>query len=278
MFKQLVTCDVPEKFPKYYLYKLIFKSGKTYIGQHTQRKENDSYISSSVYLQKLKENNDELLVREIFLYVKDKETLDFMETWCIMNDKVYNKNKNINGNLGSYSSKSYVAGWNKGIKTGKLSEKTRKRMSDAHKGIIFSEEHKKHISEGCKGRTISEKQRKKQSEKMKGRVPYNKGMKMSDEFKRKCSESHKGKAVHKVGTKMSDEFKRKCSESHKGKKPWNKGIKMSEEFREKCRNRQVGKSAKNKGERGRKCWNNGERTIMVFDNPGNGWVLGRLKK
>ena len=61
------------------------------------------------------------------------------------------------------------------------SEKTKKKMSESHKGIKFSEEHKaklrkpkslearKHMSEACKGRTISEETRKKLSEKIKKR-------------------------------------------------------------------------------------------------------------
>ena len=65
---------------RYYIYKLTFKSGATYIGQHTEKVENDGYITSSSYFNK---NNDPLVSRDILLEVKDKETLDIMETLCI---------------------------------------------------------------------------------------------------------------------------------------------------------------------------------------------------
>lgn len=37
---------------KFYIYKITFESGRTYIGQHTQRKQNDKYITSSVYYKR----------------------------------------------------------------------------------------------------------------------------------------------------------------------------------------------------------------------------------
>ena len=33
---------------RYYIYKITFQSGRTYIGQHTERKANDKYVTSSV--------------------------------------------------------------------------------------------------------------------------------------------------------------------------------------------------------------------------------------
>ena len=41
MSKQLVS-------PLYYVYKLTFESGKTYVGLHIQRKLNDNYMQSTV--------------------------------------------------------------------------------------------------------------------------------------------------------------------------------------------------------------------------------------
>lgn len=87
-------------YPKYYIYKLTFASGATYIGQHTQKEEKDGYITSSKYFRK-NIKKDPLVKREILLYVKDKETLDIMETLCIRADMCDNE-KNVNGNYGNW--------------------------------------------------------------------------------------------------------------------------------------------------------------------------------
>ena len=92
----------------------------------------------------------------------------------------------------------------KGYKGYKLSEETKKKMSEAHKGKHFSEEHKKRMSESMKGKEFSEEHKKKISE-------SNKGKEFSEETKKKISDSHKGK-------KMTEETKNKLSEFHKGKK------------------------------------------------------------
>ncbi len=111
------------------------------------------------------------------------------------------------------------------------SRETRKKMSEARKGIVYSEETKKKISEGkkgCipwnKGKSPSEETRRKLSEvnkgkklseetkrKMKGCIPWNKGKSPSEETRRKISETLKGK-------KHSEETKRKISETLKSKK------------------------------------------------------------
>ena len=60
---------------KFYIYKLTFRNGCTYIGKHHQKKDFDQYITSSSYYKKHK---DLLEKREIILEVKDIETLDIM--------------------------------------------------------------------------------------------------------------------------------------------------------------------------------------------------------
>lgn len=117
----------------------------------------------------------------------------------------------------------------------KLSAETRKKMSDAGKGRVFSGTHKMRLSEASKGnksflgRTHTEETRKKLSE-------INKGRPKSDETKRKLSAArmgvipwNKGKkglqiSVNK-GKPMSEETKRKLSEVLHGRIPWNKGKK-----------------------------------------------------
>ena len=48
-----------------YIYKLTFKSGATYIGQHVQRRMYDDYISSSSYMKK--KSNDPVVSRDIYI-------------------------------------------------------------------------------------------------------------------------------------------------------------------------------------------------------------------
>jgi hypothetical protein len=78
------------------------------------------------------------------------------------------------------------------------SEKTRRRMSESHKGKRqpLSEETKRKIGEANQGQKRSLEDRQRNSEKHMGQTPWNKGKKCSEEHKRKLSESHKGK--HRV--------------------------------------------------------------------------------
>jgi len=82
----------------------------------------------------------------------------------------------------------------------KVSEETKRKISESHKGKKRTEESKRKMS----GRKVSEETKRKLSAAQKGK-------KLSEETKRKISEVHKGK-------KLSEETKRKISESHKGKK------------------------------------------------------------
>lgn len=107
---------------KYYIYKLTFASGATYIGQHTEKRDQDGYISSSSYLKNHPE--DILTDREILLYVKDKETLDIMETLCIRADKCSNP-KNVNKNFGNWHYAYCFTGQ-------KHSEETKKKIGEGH--------------------------------------------------------------------------------------------------------------------------------------------------
>lgn len=86
--------------PVFYVYKLTFKSGKTYIGSHKQVKEQDNYITSSTYYLR-HHNEDPLIKREILIKVENQYQMDFLETWCILSDKAYNKD-NVNYNLGNF--------------------------------------------------------------------------------------------------------------------------------------------------------------------------------
>jgi group I intron endonuclease len=89
---------------------------------------------------------------------------------------------------------------------GKLSEETRRKISESNKGRKRSEESRRKMSEAAKGKVVSEETRRKISE-------VRKGKKRSEETKRKISEYQKGKKRKK----LSEETKRKISEAKKGR-------------------------------------------------------------
>ena len=90
-------------------------------------------------------------------------------------------------------------------------------------------------TEALKGRKLSEETKRKISESHKGKPAWNRGLKniYSDESRRKMSESHKGKPVWNRGIPHSEETRRKMSEALRGRKVWNKGIPLSEETKRK---------------------------------------------
>ena len=92
-------------------------------------------------------------------------------------------------------------------------DETRKKMSEAHKGLHLSEEHRRKIGESQKGRIVTEETRRKLSESLKGRP-------LSEEHYRKVCEANK---------KVSEDRCRKISEANKGKPSWNK-CKVNSEF------------------------------------------------
>ncbi len=100
----------------------------------------------------------------------------------------------------------------------------------AKKGEKLSEETKRKISESKKGAPAWNKGKK-------GQIPWNKGKKFSEESKRKMSESQKGKIPWNKGRTgiYSEETKKKMSVSQfkKGMTPHNKGKKATKEEKKK---------------------------------------------
>ena len=88
-------------------------------------------------------------------------------------------------------------------------DETRRKLSEAHKGLHLSEEHRRKIGESQKGRIVTEETRRKISEAQKGRP-------LSEEHYRNICEANKRRT-------LSEETRRKMSESMKGKPSWNKG-------------------------------------------------------
>ena len=129
-----------------YIYKLTFKSGATYVGQHIQRRLYDTYVSSSSYMRK---SNDPVVSRDILIdNVKDRDTLDILETIAIIEDKQVSPH-NVNYNYGSYDNK-FRGGWNKGLP---VTEEERELNRQKRLGKKMPEEAKRRISiyqRGCK--------------------------------------------------------------------------------------------------------------------------------
>lgn len=86
-------------------------------------------------------------------------------------------------------------------------DETRKKLSEAHKGLHLSEEHRRKIGESNKGRIVTEETRRKISEAQKGRP-------LSEEHYRNICEANK---------KVTEDKCRKISEALKGMPSWNKG-------------------------------------------------------
>ena len=90
----------------------------------------------------------------------------------------------------------------KDIKVAYHSEETRRKMSEAKKGIYVPWNKGKKIDNKRTGLKHSEETKKKMSEARMGKVPWNKGLKIGDKckakdqeaWKRKCGEMNKGRA------------------------------------------------------------------------------------
>ena len=129
-------------------------------------------------------------------------------------------------------------------------------VREHHKGKVFSEEHRRKLSEAKKGKVFSEEHRKNLSEAGKGRV-------LSEETRRKLSEA-------KMGRLLSEETRRRMSEANKGKV-------LSEETRKRMSETKKIAGTKPPGTKGMNWWNDGVRSVLRKECPGEGWVTGRCR-
>lgn len=112
---------------RYYIYKLYFNNGCTYIGKHTEKAPNDGYITSSSYYKKHKELLER---REILLdNLPDIDTLDIMESICIMSD-ICENDYNVNRNKGTWLSPNKFDRGFKGPANGMYGRKMSEVMGD----------------------------------------------------------------------------------------------------------------------------------------------------
>lgn len=229
---------------KFYIYKLTFKSGATYIGQHKVVRKNDKYVTSSSYYHNHPE--DELVSRDIIIYTDTQDKANFLETFCIMSDKAYSKN-NVNYNFGGLVFR-FVGGTMTGKK---MSRESKSLMSEKKKGkiqvysdndtrsciFINSDELSKYIALGYK----------------RGRKPP------TEEAKRKMSETAKRNSLDPRRKEQLVSAASKGGHLSSG----TKGMKFSEETRKKMSESRKGR----KNNQGKKWYTNGEENRICFECP-----------
>jgi group I intron endonuclease len=213
-------------------------NGKSYVGQTTKKNpkkrwEHHKFESRTEkhhpLYNSMRKNGIKNFTFRVIVRCDSQQQLDNAECMCIRVLKSLQTQSGYNLELGGHG-------------RGKVSEETRKRMSIAQKGRIFSSETKLKMSAAKKGKPshrkgvkVSEETSKRMSESRIGRPTAKKGTKCSEEAKLKMSAAKKGKPSHrkgavltveqkrkislaKIGTKTSEETKKKLSEA--AKKQW----------------------------------------------------------
>lgn len=100
----------------------------------------------------------------------------------------------------------------------KLTEETKSKLSNAHKGKILKEETKSKLSAYFKGKKLTEERKQKLKDYYKTHCNPFKGKKHSEEAKRKMSLAHTGKTAWNKDKKWPEEIRRRISEKLKGTK------------------------------------------------------------
>jgi hypothetical protein len=125
---------------------------------------------------------------------------------------------------------------NSGGKNHSLSEETKRKLSESHKGVKsylygkhHSEEVRKKISLSQKGVPETEKTKKINSEAHKGQKAWNKGVPLSDEQKDKISKSLIGRVGSNLGKKFSEQSRYNISKAHIGIYPSSENLKKRSE-------------------------------------------------
>lgn len=187
------------------IYKTInLINDKIYVGK--DKNNNPKYLGSGLILKKaIKKYGRCNFKKEILDYCNSEKELNEKEIYWIKKLNSVNTGYNL-----------LEGGQGGAVKGRKLSDKTKKKISNSLIGHLVSSETKYKMSQNGKG------------------ISRNKGKKLSKETKQKISESQKGR-------KLSEETKKKISINQKGikkekllgRKPWNKGIAHTEETKKK---------------------------------------------
>lgn len=192
--------------PIFYIYKITFESGATYIGQHKQIKLSDKYITSSSYHKKHPE--DAIVNREIIIYTDSQDKANFLETFLILNDKAYSSN-NVNYTLGGLILRFCLGS--------KRSDETRRKISEAKKGKTFSDEARKSFSDAAKRRVLTDEGKENLRKARAASSKTNKGRKKSPETIEKM----------KIAANIrmqSNEYKQKLRDAKIGKHWYTDGV------------------------------------------------------
>lgn len=213
------------------------KHKRYYVGCHWGMEE-DGYICSSSWMKRAVQLRPNDFKRRILkrVYTTRKDTFIEEQRYLNMINKdelgkrYYNLRNTVAYNWSIDKNKSLIA-----------KEKMRKPKTESHKQAIrnskkdITDEVRRNMSIAQLGKKMSEETKKKMSESLKGEnnpnyrkcgeLSFHKGRKRSDETKqkireaatgRKLSEEHKQKLLEaNIGKKHSDATKRKMSESHK---------------------------------------------------------------
>ena len=191
------------------MYGIIYKAtnlinGKVYIGQtirsledriiaHYHRRNDGTYFHNA-----LNKYEKEDFSWEIIDYADSLEELDNKEIYWIDYYGSFNdKNKGYNSTSGGESSK-------------RLSDETKEKIGNAHKGKIISEDHKQKLREALLGRYVSEETRKKRSISLSGEKNPMYGKHHSEQTKQKLREASTGREV-------TQKMRETTSRVHKGK-------------------------------------------------------------
>jgi len=158
-------------------------NGKIYIGQTITNKK--AYYGSGDYFRRsLKKYGRNNFKKEILHdNIPSQVMLDYWEQFYILQ-------------YDSVSPFGYNLEWG-GNGTGKISEESKRKMSESHKGKPLSEDHKRKISIANKGQ-----------------IPWTKGKQPSEETKQKLSIANKGQIPWIKGKHHSEETKKKISENN----------------------------------------------------------------
>lgn len=142
-------------------------NGKIYVGKKVNMKRFDSYYGSGIAIKSAiekygKENFSKEILQECYSF----DELNNAEKFWIKELDAVKTGYNISHGGDGFSgiSKETIEKIRQKNLGSKRSEESRKRMSEARKGIIFTEEHKNNLSKARRTRVITEETRKKTSQ------------------------------------------------------------------------------------------------------------------